>query len=669
MGSTKEEIDDALKVMTEDWHDCIKSEAPQHKVILTQPRYLGIHEVTQAQYEKVMGENPSHFAPTGEEKEAVAGMNASRHPVETVDWNDAAEFCAKLSETETPMSDSSYQLPTEAEWEFACRAGTTTRFSVGEQDADLLRVGWFDGNSGGRTHAVGELSRNPFGIFDMNGNVWEWTQDWWGPTYYAQFQEESALDPRGASPTVVDRVIRGGHCNDPAPYCRSSFRVRYAPTTRGRNLGFRVSLSVDAVRQTLQLTGPPIPKGMATTPTAPADPDRRAAEYVLSIGGSVMVSQGGQGCWPKTVGDLPEEAFELVVVRAGGIQKVSDAALACFKDCKNLTELVLNYTPVSDAGLAHFKDCKQLAILELHGIRAGDAGLAHFKDCKQLTTLGLADTQATDAGLIHFRDCENLRVLHLRGPEVTDAGLAHFRNCKKLATLTLNANPKVSDAALAYFANLPKLTSVDVQNTKITEAGVKKLSAALPGCKIEWDGGVIELKSPIEAARTAVATLLKKGFRVHLGNIATGELRELKSAVDLNGLGRLYIHSPVKSEQNLYTDPVVLEALRSIPATFTGSQIQVNYPLTGDELGVLVEIPVMRSVGDLYLENTALKDADLKPLAKLANLTGLYFDGSELSDAGLKTLAEIPNLKSLDAGPCKVTSAGLAALRDRKSVV
>ena len=139
MGSTPEEIEAALKDVGEDkhWQECIKSEAPQHKVILTQPIYLGVNEVTQAEYEKVMGKNPSHFAPTGMGKEAVAGMETADHPVEMVSWNDAAEFCAKLSkqeklkpfyfragETITPLDGTGYRLPSEAEWEFACRAGT-----------------------------------------------------------------------------------------------------------------------------------------------------------------------------------------------------------------------------------------------------------------------------------------------------------------------------------------------------------------------------------------------------------------------------------------------------------------------------------------------------------------------------------------------------------------
>ncbi|MCA8999881.1 MAG: SUMF1/EgtB/PvdO family nonheme iron enzyme, partial [Planctomycetaceae bacterium] len=135
MGSTPEEIEAALKVAGEDeaWRERINSEAPQHKVVLTQPVYVGVTEVTQAQYERVMGTNPSHFSTTGDGKEAVANLETGNHPVEMVSWNDAAEFCAKLSvqeklkpfyfrsgETITPLDGTGYRLPTEAEWESAC---------------------------------------------------------------------------------------------------------------------------------------------------------------------------------------------------------------------------------------------------------------------------------------------------------------------------------------------------------------------------------------------------------------------------------------------------------------------------------------------------------------------------------------------------------------------
>ncbi len=241
MGSTQAEIEPILRGISNDdkhWQECIKSEAPRHVVILTQPRYLGQHEVTQAQYQALMGINPSNFAATGSHPpyvEKVKGLETSTHPVENVAWNDAAEFCTVLSqreryapcyrrsgETVEILDGTGYRLPTSAECEFACRAGTTTRFWFGDEVEQLHQAGWFEANANGRTHPVGELRANPFALSDITGNVWEWTQDRWSPTYYSQFVDKPAIDPRGPVSNDLQLVIRGGHCLDPPTSCRSS---------------------------------------------------------------------------------------------------------------------------------------------------------------------------------------------------------------------------------------------------------------------------------------------------------------------------------------------------------------------------------------------------------------------------------------------------------------
>ena len=267
MGSTKEEIDATLKDTSPDdklRQECIKSEAPQHKVILTQPMYLGVNEVTQAEYEKVMGVNPSHFAPMGMGKEAVTGMETAAHPVEMVNWNDAAEFCAKLSkqeklkpfyfrtgETITPLNGTGYRLPSEAEWEFACRSGTTTTYWIGDKEEDLVRASWFGVNSGERTHAAGELKANPFGLYDIHGNVWEWVQDGWNANWYGQFQEKPAINPNSSFSAGSLRLHRGGCYFQPASSCGSSYRIAFPPHHRNQDIGFRVSLVVGAVKAEL----------------------------------------------------------------------------------------------------------------------------------------------------------------------------------------------------------------------------------------------------------------------------------------------------------------------------------------------------------------------------------------------------------------------------------
>jgi formylglycine-generating enzyme required for sulfatase activity len=260
MGSTTEEIAVALKeVHNRQWRDFVNSEAPQHRVILTKPIYLGVHEVTQEQYKAVMGKNPSHFAAGAGGDAKVAGtMN---HSVESVNWLDAAEYCAKLSqkerlkpfytragETITFLDGTGYRLPTEAEWEFACGAGTTSRYWSGDNEDDLSRGAWFNANSGHRTHAIGELAANPFGLFDVHGNVWEWVQDAWEPSYYRQFAGKPAIDPTGPPAVTAMRVIRGGDWNEPAAFCRSVDRAAFSPTYHDNRSGMRVVLSIPAMQ-------------------------------------------------------------------------------------------------------------------------------------------------------------------------------------------------------------------------------------------------------------------------------------------------------------------------------------------------------------------------------------------------------------------------------------
>jgi len=200
-----------------------EEEGPQHKVTISKPFYVGVTEVTQAQYEAVMGTNPSKF-------------KGATNPVEMVSWNDATEFCKKLSE----KTRQAVRLPTEAEWEYACRAGSQTLFSFGDVDSALGDFAWYWGNSGSQSHPVGQKRPNAWGLFDMHGNVWEWCADWYG-----DYPKGTVTDPQGAASGEY-RVLRGGCWYDYPNYCRAAYRSYLTPVNRDKYCGFRVVVSVSA---------------------------------------------------------------------------------------------------------------------------------------------------------------------------------------------------------------------------------------------------------------------------------------------------------------------------------------------------------------------------------------------------------------------------------------
>ena len=206
MGSPESEIDRSA------------NEGPVHVVDLTQGFYLGIYEVTQAQWTRVMGDNPSR-------------TSGSDHPVESISWVDAQAFIHQLNQT---AGDSLYRLPSEAEWEYAARAGTDTRWSFGDREGDLSQYAWFGTKA--RPQPVGMRLPNPWGLHDVHGNVWEWVQDWYDPDYYAS---SPRVDPPGPA-TGTARVLRGGAYNREPRFLRSADRLWFDPSVRSPDIGVRI---------------------------------------------------------------------------------------------------------------------------------------------------------------------------------------------------------------------------------------------------------------------------------------------------------------------------------------------------------------------------------------------------------------------------------------------
>jgi serine/threonine protein kinase/Leucine-rich repeat (LRR) protein len=465
-------------------------------------------------------------------------------------------------------------------------------------------------------------------------------------------------------------------------------------------------------------------------PSSP-EANRKAAEWVLSVGGTVQLRVGDEAQSAGSGVQLPKEQFVLTGVHLPDNSTATNAGLTLLKGCSNLAHLDQLGGDISDAGLAAFKDSKSLTWLRISGAKITDAGLANFQGCKRLTDVWLFHTSTSDAGLGHFKDCKELRFLYLRGTEratlagvenwnnlasftavdtiVTDAGLAWLNECKNLTELVL-INAGASDAGLAHFkgrtnltnltfgasavtdvglanfkgcsdlvridlhltnitdaalehlrgmtklagiglsrtqigdtglaqlAGLRSLKDIDLRQTKVTADGVKKLAAALPGCKIEWDGGVIEPLASPENDRRVAEWVLKNGGKVLL--VLDGQRLE------------------------------VLESAKLPGRPFKLVQISVFPPFPHDQL--LKYLPGLMDIDTLELVNTPLTDAYLERLASIAplasSLQAIRVQSPEVTNAGLAHLKGFIKLRQVSVMCPKVTDEGLAQLRKMSSI-
>jgi serine/threonine protein kinase/formylglycine-generating enzyme required for sulfatase activity/uncharacterized membrane protein len=497
---------------------------------------------TTAEVSKLGGKTPDHNPDRAGEPPATKGERKPEYiwnhpdfapgddyPVTMVTWHDAAAFCAWLSNKQ----QREYRLPTSVQWHWALRAWSKARYYFGDDPSELGNYAWHSDNSGFRSHPVGSKKPNPWGLFDIHGNVWELSRDW--P------RDNKQIDPATTSegPGSSDRItFFGGSFSDPSSTILN--RGSGAANVGYGHIGFRVAMVAD-----LKSTAPTL----AATPFTDADVQRiaalPAAEQVDEVRKELMRRNPGfdgkvghkiddgvvtelrivtdkvsdispirvwsalrvldcESTWTgppsgPLADPTPLEGMNLAgltelnlcntkVTDAGmatfndctNLQRLylwntnlTDAGLAHFKDCKNLTSLSLGRTRVSDAGLIHFMDCKALRALYLDGTKVGDAGLAHFKDCKNLREVNLWGTNLTDAGLAHFKDCKNLTSLNLSKTRVSDEGLIHFKDCRNLSRLYLQGT-KVSDAGLAHFKDCQSLTFLNIQKTKVTDLSLLK---------------------------------------------------------------------------------------------------------------------------------------------------------------------------------------------------
>ena len=198
----------------------IGSDETRHQVTISKPFYMQTTEVTQWQWQKVMGSNPSHFSSCG-----------NNCPVENVFWKDVQDFISRLNRQE---GTDKYRLPTEAQWEYAARGGGKEEYADISSESNLGDYAWYDANSGSKTHPVGQKRPNGLGLYDMSGNVWEWVHDWYG-----EYPAGSVTDPEGPS-SGGSRMARGCSWNNNSMFCRSANSIILHPGARDLNLGFRL---------------------------------------------------------------------------------------------------------------------------------------------------------------------------------------------------------------------------------------------------------------------------------------------------------------------------------------------------------------------------------------------------------------------------------------------
>jgi len=272
MGATEAEVKLMMRQDPDDSRDWYSRQTPQHRVQISRPFYLSAYEITQEQFQRIAGRNPSEFASTGTLKTRVAGMDTSRLPVDNVSWYDAVEFCNQLSKADGRKAyyrfsevklyegedrgiedaiveiegGNGYRLPTEAEWEYACRAGTTTLYHFGQvYGGNVANVNNYaapkENKFAGRTMTVGSFKPNSFGLFDMHGNVSEWCWDWLGEKYYS---ESPVANPTGPSPPtrrLAKRINRGGAHMVMSIHATCATRSAQAPQIRTFSNGMRVA--------------------------------------------------------------------------------------------------------------------------------------------------------------------------------------------------------------------------------------------------------------------------------------------------------------------------------------------------------------------------------------------------------------------------------------------
>jgi serine/threonine protein kinase/WD40 repeat protein/Leucine-rich repeat (LRR) protein len=390
-------------------------------------------------------------------------------------------------------------------------------------------------------------------------------------------------------------------------------------------------------------------------PMIEKDPDRRAAQWVLSIGGTLTIPIGGEDRVMNAAGDLPAGNFWVRTVDLGANPNLNDDAMAQLANFTNLKTLYMSRTKVGDAGLAHLASRTTLTHLNLGQTLVGDAGMKHLEGNKNLVHLHLYGTHVGDAGLEHLNGLTSLTHLDLSGTRVTDSGLRHLRNCTQLANFYLGGTA-VTDAAVPYLKMLTNLSKLDVRGTSVTASGVAELKKSLPNCEILFGStpSSVPGSAAVDPDRRAAQWALSLGGTVAVA-VNGGSIRTIRAAADL------------PAEKFQVTEIHLGDAQQATDAGLANvAGLRGLYSLTLQGPGItdagLVHLKSIPTLQNLALSRTGISDAGLAHLAGLTNMLGLYLNNTPIGDGGLAHLAKLNKLATLTLGNTKVTDAGLPHL-------
>ncbi|MEZ5948428.1 MAG: SUMF1/EgtB/PvdO family nonheme iron enzyme [Planctomycetaceae bacterium] len=718
MGSTPEEIEAALPIAGDDqtWQDCIRSEGPRHKVILTQPFYLGTSEVTQSQFQRIMETNPSLFSQGGEWADSVQSLDTANFPVETVEWEAAREFCQQLVRREGlqpaatttngirfPFGPDPYRLPSEAEWEFACRAGSTTQFSTGENSADLTKIGWFDDNSMERTHQTGELPANGFGLHDMHGNVWEWVLDDWLSDSYTARAEQPTINPIGPQTKNSEHMTRGGNWVSYAEACRSASRSSASSAYDSSLIGFRVAMSVDAVRDLMRRES-----DKNNTPLSSNNPDQKLAEWVIAQGGSVTLSVSDDSQTRvlrnlKSIDELPKQPFVVGDIFLIGLSSIDDDAVNTLRGlCPqgSLYVLELRDTSISDRAVERLAGMS-IRYLGMSETRITDKCVQALPLIRDLSQLHLGGTRISDPACATLSEMKNIEFLGLGGTRITAEGVKQISRLPALSRLEIMSNPQIDDDALKALAEHPTLRTLLVTSTSVTDVGV----SALKNPRLEH----IELANNSQitpAGLSALSHLVSlRGFnldnvptavtderisvlsqlprltylqvsKTSLTDLCIPELSRLRNLqllninstkITANGVARL---SEALPQCQIHWDGGVIkphgtESDRKVAEWILGQGGQVEIEYEGRPQILVAGDPIPDS--PFLIKTIATITAQMTPefLHELGQLRGIYkinAVNSRLNDGDTEVIAKLSLLNHLNLHNTEIGDAGLEAL-------